>query len=131
MISQTYRMGELFSGPGGMALGARLAAQAVEGVALQHAWANDYDLDTCKTYKRNILVLAFRHAPHKPPIRDCLPGRAYGTPPTPTIQVTTQLSPDARSAILLRDAPTVATSGSYVVHQGVRSRASQGHTQPA
>lgn len=56
MISQTYRMGELFSGPGGMALGARLAAQAVEGVALRHAWANDYDIDTCKTYKRNILV---------------------------------------------------------------------------
>lgn len=56
MISQTYRMGELFSGPGGMALGARLAAQAVQGVTLEHAWANDYDLDTCRTYKRNILV---------------------------------------------------------------------------
>lgn len=56
MTNQTYRMGELFSGPGGMALGARLAAQAVEGVALRHAWANDYDLDTCKTYKRNILL---------------------------------------------------------------------------
>lgn len=56
MTSQTYRMGELFSGPGGMALGARLATQAVDGVMLQHAWANDYDLDTCKTYKRNILL---------------------------------------------------------------------------
>lgn len=56
MTSQTYRMGELFSGPGGMALGARLAAQAIEGVSLRHAWANDYDLDTCNTYKRNILV---------------------------------------------------------------------------
>lgn len=56
MTGQTYRMGELFSGPGGMALGARLAAQAVEGVSLQHAWANDYDLDTCKTYMRNILL---------------------------------------------------------------------------
>ena len=56
MTSQTYRMGELFSGPGGMALGARLAKQAVDGVTLQHAWANDYDLDTCKTYKRNILL---------------------------------------------------------------------------
>lgn len=56
MTDQTYRMGELFGGPGGMALGARLAAQAVEGIALQHAWANDYDLDTCNTYQRNILV---------------------------------------------------------------------------
>jgi DNA (cytosine-5)-methyltransferase 1 len=56
MTRQTYRMGELFAGPGGMALGARLAAQAVDGVALQHAWANDYDLDTCITYQRNILI---------------------------------------------------------------------------
>lgn len=57
MTGQTsFRMGELFSGPGGMALGARLASEAVEGIELQHAWANDYDLDTCKTYRRNILV---------------------------------------------------------------------------
>lgn len=50
-----FRMGELFSGPGGMALGARLAAKAVRGITLRHAWANDYDLDTCNTYRRNIL----------------------------------------------------------------------------
>lgn len=56
MTDQTYRMGELFSGPGGMALGARLAAQSIDGVSLRHAWANDYDLDTCKTYLKNILV---------------------------------------------------------------------------
>jgi len=56
MTVHTYRMGELFGGPGGMALGARLAAQSVEGTTLQHAWANDYDLDTCNTYRRNILV---------------------------------------------------------------------------
>jgi DNA (cytosine-5)-methyltransferase 1 len=56
MTDQTYRMGELFSGPGGMALGARVAAQALDGVTLRHAWANDYDRDTCETYLRNILV---------------------------------------------------------------------------
>nr|WP_274636493.1 DNA (cytosine-5-)-methyltransferase [Microbacterium bovistercoris] len=56
MSELSFRMGELFSGPGGMALGARLAAQATEGVELLHAWANDYDLDTCRTYRRNILV---------------------------------------------------------------------------
>lgn len=56
MTDQTYRMGELFSGPGGMALGARLAANSLDGVVLRHAWANDYDLDTCKTYFKNILV---------------------------------------------------------------------------
>jgi DNA (cytosine-5)-methyltransferase 1 len=55
MTGQIYRMGELFGGPGGMALGARLAAQAIEGVELKHAWANDYDRDTCLTYKHNIL----------------------------------------------------------------------------
>lgn len=51
-----YRMGELFSGPGGMALGARLAAQDVAGVDLRHAWANDFDRDTCRTYLRNVLL---------------------------------------------------------------------------
>lgn len=51
-----FRMGELFSGPGGMALGARLAAQDVPGVQLRHAWANDLDGDTCRTYLRNILL---------------------------------------------------------------------------
>jgi DNA (cytosine-5)-methyltransferase 1 len=56
MASETYRLGELFSGPGGMALGARLAAQAVNGTTLLHAWANDYDADTCETYRQNILV---------------------------------------------------------------------------
>lgn len=48
-------MGELFCGPGGVALGARLAANATPEIELHHAWANDYDLNTCKTYKRNIL----------------------------------------------------------------------------
>lgn len=56
MSEHQFRMGELFSGPGGMALGARRAAAAVEGVELRHAWANDYDLDTCRTYRHNILV---------------------------------------------------------------------------
>lgn len=54
MTATNFRMGELFSGPGGMALGSRLAAIAT-GVDLEHVWANDLDLDTCKTYKRNIL----------------------------------------------------------------------------
>lgn len=59
MSEYQFRMGELFSGPGGMALGARRAAMAVEGVELQHAWANDYDRDTCRTYRENILVPAY------------------------------------------------------------------------
>jgi DNA (cytosine-5)-methyltransferase 1 len=51
--TQLFRLGELFSGPGGIAEGARQASQTVEGVELAHAWATDYDRDTCATYKHN------------------------------------------------------------------------------
>ena len=47
-----YKMGELFSGPGGIAYGAIHAY--VPGQKIVHAWANDFDPDTCKTYIRNI-----------------------------------------------------------------------------
>lgn len=50
---KTYAMGELFSGPGGIAWGAHQAAQDL-GIDLHHAWANDYDKSTCDTYRRNI-----------------------------------------------------------------------------
>ncbi|WP_166997314.1 DNA cytosine methyltransferase [Paramicrobacterium fandaimingii] len=46
-------MGELFSGPGGMALGAHEAARST-GIPLSHGWANDYDEDTVATYIANI-----------------------------------------------------------------------------
>jgi DNA (cytosine-5)-methyltransferase 1 len=49
-----FRIGELFCGPGGIALGAHLAAAKVKNVDVKHAWANDYDLSTCETYIRNI-----------------------------------------------------------------------------
>jgi DNA (cytosine-5)-methyltransferase 1 len=49
-----FRMGELFSGPGGMALGAHFAASKLENLDLIHQWANDIDADTCSTYVRNI-----------------------------------------------------------------------------
>ncbi|WP_246126305.1 DNA cytosine methyltransferase [Nesterenkonia populi] len=53
-----YRMGEFFSGPGGMALGARWAAQDLQemghDVRIVHEWANDYDEDTADTYEANI-----------------------------------------------------------------------------
>ncbi|MET4096805.1 DNA (cytosine-5-)-methyltransferase [Arthrobacter sp. UYCu712] len=78
MTGQTYRMGEMFSGPGGMALGARLAAHAVEGVELQHAWANDYDSDTCKTYRRNILVPEYGDAARVVQTSVDLPGAGGG-----------------------------------------------------
>lgn len=48
-----FTLGELFSGPGGMALGAHLAAQET-GTALKHGWANDHDESTVATYIANI-----------------------------------------------------------------------------
>lgn len=49
---KTFRMGELFSGPGGLGLAAKLADR--DGYSITHQWATDYDLDTCKTYAKNI-----------------------------------------------------------------------------
>jgi len=54
--SVEYRLGELFCGPGGIALGAHLPKVSNNGVmySICHAWANDYDSDTCETYRLNI-----------------------------------------------------------------------------
>jgi DNA (cytosine-5)-methyltransferase 1 len=48
------QLGELFSGPGGIATGAFSAAAELE-IDLVHAWAIDYDKDSCFTYARNVL----------------------------------------------------------------------------
>lgn len=49
-----FRMGELFCGPGGLAWGALHATIERPEYRIVHAWANDYDEDTCNTYRRNI-----------------------------------------------------------------------------
>lgn len=49
-----FRLGELFCGPGGLALGAIQARISDPDYRIVHEWANDYDLDTCNTYRRNI-----------------------------------------------------------------------------
>ncbi|MDA3847290.1 MAG: DNA (cytosine-5-)-methyltransferase, partial [Vallitaleaceae bacterium] len=49
-----YRLGELFCGPGGIALGAMSAKIKDNKHSIVHQWANDYDKDTCATYKHNI-----------------------------------------------------------------------------
>lgn len=49
-----YRLGELFSGPGGLAWGATHADIGNDEFRIVHAWANDYDASTCDTYRRNI-----------------------------------------------------------------------------
>lgn len=55
---ETFKMGEFFSGPGGMALGAHQAVERDpelrDRMSLQHAWAVDIDESSCLTYRRNI-----------------------------------------------------------------------------
>ena len=51
---EKFKMGELFCGPGGLACGALRAHSDDNTLGIEHAWANDYDEDTCKTYTRNI-----------------------------------------------------------------------------
>lgn len=50
----TYRLGELFCGPGGIAYGAINAAIEDPEFRIIHEWATDYDKDTCDTYINNI-----------------------------------------------------------------------------
>ena len=49
-----FKLGELFCGAGGLAIGA-LRSHSDDGqYGVVHAWANDYDYDTCQTYRFNI-----------------------------------------------------------------------------
>lgn len=50
-----FRLGELFSGPGGLGFAAARASETVGGASITHRWASDYDADTCETYAQNIL----------------------------------------------------------------------------
>ncbi len=53
-IHKTFKLGELFCGPGGLACGAKQAIVDGCDISIEHQWSTDYDLDTCKTYIRNI-----------------------------------------------------------------------------
>lgn len=54
--TKEYRFGEFFSGPGGLSLGAIKSAVSSKDTLhkIKHAWANDYDASSCKTYSNNI-----------------------------------------------------------------------------
>ncbi|CUP55958.1 MULTISPECIES: DNA cytosine methyltransferase [Hungatella] len=49
-----FRLGELFCGPGGLAWGAINAEIADPNFKIVHQWSNDYDENTCETYRYNI-----------------------------------------------------------------------------
>jgi DNA (cytosine-5)-methyltransferase 1 len=49
---KSFTFGELFSGPGGLSLGLRLAAARL-GIRVTHKWAVEIDPSAAKTYERN------------------------------------------------------------------------------
>lgn len=49
-----FTLGELFCGPGGLAVGAMKADIGSSEHFITHKWANDFDSSTCETYRRNI-----------------------------------------------------------------------------
>jgi len=56
MEVEYLRLGELFSGPGGLAKGALEAESEGDSkiLRIRHAWANDLDPSSCQTYSYNI-----------------------------------------------------------------------------
>lgn len=46
-------VGEMFSGPGGIGVALNRARSA--HLSFRHAWATDWDADTCRTYRENVL----------------------------------------------------------------------------
>ena len=54
MKTEYWKLGELFSGPGGLAYGALNAKSDDDTLKLSHAWANDFDRDSCNTYINNL-----------------------------------------------------------------------------
>ena len=57
LSKKIFRVGELYSGPGGAGMGAALAKVVVDGktYCTEPAWSNDYDADSCETWSRNVL----------------------------------------------------------------------------
>lgn len=55
-LNMIFNLGELFCGPGGLALGAASSKiiKDNEEYSITSIWANDYDKDTCETYRQNI-----------------------------------------------------------------------------
>jgi DNA (cytosine-5)-methyltransferase 1 len=51
-----FQLGELFCGPGGIALGAVSSKIILNNfnLSIEHVWANDYSEETCQTYRNNI-----------------------------------------------------------------------------
>ena len=75
-----FRLGELFCGPGGIALGAVSSKIILNNInlSIEHTWANDYSEETCLTYRKNI-------CPDKPDSVICQDVRALDITKLPAI----------------------------------------------
>lgn len=60
----TFGLGEMYCGPGGLAVGAARSTISIQGknIGFRHVFATDYDRDTCDTYELNI-------RPHSPNLK--------------------------------------------------------------
>ena len=58
-----FRLGELYSGPGGVGMGAALADvdNGTTRFTTSPVWTNDYDKDSCDTWEKNVLGYYRRH----------------------------------------------------------------------
>ena len=58
MRKEIFRVGELYSGPGGAGMGAAMAEVVADGktYCTEPAWSSDYDTDSCLTWKHNVLA---------------------------------------------------------------------------
>ncbi|GGM39430.1 cytosine-specific methyltransferase [Paraliobacillus quinghaiensis] len=67
-----FRKGELFNGPGGLAVGAINAGfihpKTGEEWKIEHSWSNDYDSLSCKTYRTNICKDENDESVHEGPV---------------------------------------------------------------
>ena len=48
-----FKLGELFSGPGGIASGVSILNKKLGYEAIKHTWATDYHKESCETYQNN------------------------------------------------------------------------------
>lgn len=53
-VHMIFKLGELFCGPGGIGYAALSAQILNPNYKIIHAWANDYDKDTCLTFEKNV-----------------------------------------------------------------------------
>ena len=62
-MKKILKYSELFCGPGGMGLGAKLASEEHSkdhnNPRIEHLWATDFDKDACETYALNSTAYTF------------------------------------------------------------------------